>query len=127
MLDNALNDIGMIQSRSLGKALEDIPFTHVFCSPQKRAVHVILSIEGFSKMQTCEVIMRCHRIPMPGCICDYDIQECNRGQLEGLPKKEVKDFARRCGISFATFGSYFGQEVRDSWLSLLTSSQMHRL
>lgn len=55
--------------------------------------------------------MRCHILPMPACICDYDIQEYNRGQLEGLPKKELKDFARKLGMSFEAFGSHFGQEV----------------
>jgi hypothetical protein len=53
--------------------------------------------------------MRCH--PMPPYICDFDLQEINHGQLQGLPKKELKDFARKIGISFEAFGRHFGQEV----------------
>lgn len=41
-IDSTLNDIGIMQCRLLGKELEETPFTHVFCSPLRRAVHVFL-------------------------------------------------------------------------------------
>jgi hypothetical protein len=39
-LDTVLNDIGQQQSRLVAKAVENVPFTHVFCSPLKRATQV---------------------------------------------------------------------------------------
>lgn len=48
---------------------------------------------------------------MPGCQWDFDIQECHRGRLEGLPKNELKALARQNGIPFEKFALQFGQEV----------------
>ena len=48
---------------------------------------------------------------MPTCQRDFDIQECYRGRLEGLPKKELKALARKNGIPFEKFALQFGQEV----------------
>src|SRR5271167_1979037 len=70
--------------------------------------------------------MRCHLLPMPPCVCDFDLQEINRGQLQGLPKKELKDFARKIGILFEAFGRRsFGQEVY-TIDTIINFSQMHQ-
>ena len=39
-LDTVLNDIGRQQSRLVAKAVENVTFTHAFCSPLKRATQV---------------------------------------------------------------------------------------
>ena len=40
--DTKLNTDGIMQSRLVGKALASVPFTHVYCSPQTRALQVPL-------------------------------------------------------------------------------------
>lgn len=61
---------------------------------------------------------------MPGCQRDFDIQECHRGRLEGLPKKELKALARTNGIPFEKFAVQFGQEVAAHY-TMLMYSQMY--
>jgi Histidine phosphatase superfamily (branch 1) len=41
IVDVCLNDVGILQSRLVGQALESVPFTQIYSSPQMRAIQVL--------------------------------------------------------------------------------------
>lgn len=92
--DVTLTPNGETQGRALGARLKEIPFTHILCSPLKRAT------------QTCALA---HYLPK--ATIDEELREWNYGDYEGLTTAEI--WKTNPQWSIFSNGAPHGESVQD--------------
>ena len=98
----------MKQSRLVGNALSNVPFTHAFCSPLQRAarVHSLYFQYNPNSGQTYEEISRFH--PNLKCIYHDGVIEYHCGRLQGLTRNQALAICAKEGITYKQLRSQQG-------------------
>ena len=94
-MDSPLNEEGILQAKKLGEHLKNENITHAYTSPQRRAVH------------TAEYVLEHHR--GVALVQEEDLREQNMGELDGLPKEEVKQIRKNAPEPWHLFRAKEGE------------------
>jgi broad specificity phosphatase PhoE len=96
--EDPLNEKGMQQAEKIAMRLKDEKIDRIFCSRMKRA------------RQTADAINKYHRKDI---VIAEELVERHFGQLEGRPREEFRENAKKKGVSYYDYRPEGGESSRD--------------